>query len=104
MNIIALHQSHVEPAAIEDVRFEGGCCLHDGGGLVVAVPYRKDQGHGCLSVCLSVCLLVLYNVMKIVGWGRVCECVRVCACMHACLLYTSPSPRDMYKSRMPSSA
>ena len=22
----------------------------------------------------------------------------------ACLLYTSPSPRDMYKSRMPSSA
>ena len=25
----------------------------------------------------------------------------VCVC---CLLYTSPSPRDMYKSRMPSSA
>ena len=23
---------------------------------------------------------------------------------HICLLYTSPSPRDMYKSRMPSSA
>ena len=24
--------------------------------------------------------------------------------LHPCLLYTSPSPRDMYKSRMPSSA
>ena len=26
------------------------------------------------------------------------------AIMHACLLYTSPSPRDRQKSRMPSSA
>ena len=26
------------------------------------------------------------------------------ACMCACLLYTSPSPRDMRRSRMPSSA
>ena len=30
------------------------------------------------------------------GWG-----VR---CTRACLLYTSPSPRDMRRSRMPSSA
>ena len=28
-------------------------------------------------------------------------CVCVCVC---CLLYTSPSPRDVHKSRMPSSA
>ena len=27
--------------------------------------------------------------------------IRVCVC---CLLYTSPSPRDVHKSRMPSSA
>ena len=26
------------------------------------------------------------------------------ACFHTCLLYTSPSPRDRQKSRMPSSA
>ena len=25
-------------------------------------------------------------------------------CLYACLLYTSPSPRDMRRSRMPSSA
>ena len=31
----------------------------------------------------------------------VCVCVCVCVC---CLLYTSPSPRDVHKSRMPSSA
>ena len=32
-------------------------------------------------------------------------CVCVCVCVYVCcLLYTSPSPRDMYKSRMPSSA
>ena len=31
-----------------------------------------------------------------------CVCVRARACV--CLLYTSPSPRDVHKSRMPSSA
>ena len=32
------------------------------------------------------------------GWGR------LAAVNHTCLLYTSPSPRDRQKSRMPSSA
>ena len=36
-------------------------------------------------------------------FGLWCVCVCVCVCV-CCLLYTSPSPRDMYKSRMPSSA
>ena len=31
------------------------------------------------------------------GWSPLIEC-------RACLLYTSPSPRDMWTSRMPSSA
>ena len=36
------------------------------------------------------------------GWG---ECVAMSAPLYsACLLYTSPSPRDRQKSRMPSSA
>ena len=30
--------------------------------------------------------------------------VLVCPCLMICLLYTSPSPRDRQKSRMPSSA
>ena len=29
---------------------------------------------------------------------------RVAGCLHICLLYTSPSPRDRTRSRMPSSA
>ena len=29
---------------------------------------------------------------------------RLCTDLNACLLYTSPSPRDMRRSRMPSSA
>ena len=33
------------------------------------------------------------------------ELIYIATGMHkSCLLYTSPSPRDMYKSRMPSSA
>ena len=36
------------------------------------------------------------------GRGPLCGPVCVAACI--CLLYTSPSPRDRQKSRMPSSA
>ena len=39
------------------------------------------------------------------GLSEMCVCVPACVCVCVCcLLYTSPSPRDMYKSRMPSSA
>ena len=37
------------------------------------------------------------------GWSPVIEHVHPSGCMH-CLLYTSPSPRDVVPSRMPSSA
>ena len=72
----------------------------------------------CVRACVHACACVRARVCV-----HVCVCVRacvpmcacVCACVHAymrtcvracvcCLLYTSPSPRDMYKSRMPSSA
>ena len=36
--------------------------------------------------------------------GRVRDLQAVVAAAHSCLLYTSPSPRDRQKSRMPSSA
>ena len=35
-----------------------------------------------------------------VNWGFICKCKRC----KSCLLYTSPSPRDLSTSRMPSSA
>ena len=46
----------------------------------------------CISICVCVCACVRACV-------RACACVCVC-----CLLYTSPSPRDISGSRMPSSA
>ena len=46
----------------------------------------------CLSLFLSVSVFVSVYV-----------CLSLSLSM-SCLLYTSPSPRDMYKSRMPSSA
>ena len=47
--------------------------------------------------------LISSNVSQIGVCVRACvrACVRTCVC---CLLYTSPSPRDVHKSRMPSSA
>ena len=37
------------------------------------------------------------SVLDILGWGDLDS-------LYSCLLYTSPSPRDRQKSRMPSSA
>ena len=50
--------------------------------------------------------VVLYTTV-IRGWcERGCEdrAIKVMKQMKDCLLYTSPSPRDMRRSRMPSSA
>ena len=40
---------------------------------------------------------------KPAGWGTNHQGIGKCK-LHGCLLYTSPSPRDRQKSRMPSSA
>ena len=59
-------------------------------------PREMYCGHACLCVCLSVCLSAAacphYCTGPDVTWES------------GCLLYTSPSPRDRQKSRMPSSA
>ena len=52
----------------------------------VCVHTRLSDLHARLCVCVRACVRA---------------CVRVCVC---CLLYTSPSPRDLDRSRMPSSA
>ena len=65
------------------------------------------QGSPCSSNVLQRCL------KKMIIWGRGCSfCVNVhrytesvlSIRQKACLLYTSPSPRDKRQSRMPSSA
>ena len=55
-----------------------------------------------LISALAICFLAGYIVGKIMG--KVEKTQSFDAVVTACLLYTSPSPRDKRQSRMPSSA
>ena len=55
--------------------------------------------HGLSLLQEVVVVVVVVVVVAVVVVDRFCI-----ALFSACLLYTSPSPRDVHKSRMPSSA
>ena len=59
--------------------------------LSIIKLYRKDKRHYKLD--LAIVLLVIYAYLSFNPYAIVC-----------CLLYTSPSPRDLSTYRMPSSA
>ena len=67
-----------------------------------SVAYMRVYSAYFLGACVHVCVRVRARVCVCVR-VRVCVCARVCVCV-SCLLYTSPSPRDRHRSRMPSSA
>ena len=46
----------------------------------------------------------MFTALLEFGWNPVFEKENIIALNKGCLLYTSPSPRDRQKSRMPSSA
>ena len=72
----------------DDRTFQGVCC----------VCYKK----GCLGRCPNPdCGLLMHHscVMPVAQGGN-----QQCTICRTCLLYTSPSPRDRTRSRMPSSA
>ena len=46
----------------------------------------------------------MFSALLEFGWNPVFEKENIIALNKGCLLYTSPSPRDRQKSRMPSSA
>ena len=71
-------------AMIELMVLTGICFGLTTGKLQIA---RGQQYHGVGMICL-----ILLDVMIVIG------------CIYSCLLYTSPSPRDRTRSRMPSSA
>ena len=52
---------------------------------------------GCFLSAVCCAVLLLYQVLRTAVVGTTC-------CCSTCLLYTSPSPRDLSTSRMPSSA
>ena len=64
---------------------------HDGNAFVESRNAKMKQ-------TMRACLL------GATGGRKQYEEIAIPACLHACLLYTSPSPRDKRQSRMPSSA
>ena len=82
-------------------RQKGGCgCAMSGGGLLDLFNFKKNKDN----------LPGQYNPENQIGdedLGRSMEEERIAranANLTGCLLYTSPSPRDLSTSRMPSSA
>ena len=74
--------------------------------------FSPDMWDAILAVNLSSAfhtIRLLASDMKDLGWGRIINLASALSLVGspyqtACLLYTSPSPRDRQKSRMPSSA
>ena len=60
-------------------------------------------GTGALYAALAMGLIVAYRGSGVVNFA-VGAMAMIPAVVYACLLYTSPSPRDATLSRMPSSA
>ena len=68
---------------------------------------REPAGHLSAIIAIGLLLigLVVFGVVQQKAWSHQAELTkRFEACMESCLLYTSPSPRDVEESRMPSSA
>ena len=57
----------------------------------------------CLSLCLPLSLCLCLSPSGATMRADFVQFLLVCVCV-CCLLYTSPSPRDLFISRMPSSA
>ena len=64
---------------------------------------QPTQSHPYCSMAFSGCFHKR-ALSKATHWVRFCFATRFNRYFYLCLLYTSPSPRDRQKSRMPSSA
>ena len=108
--------SCVTPVAMADKKtittIEG---LTDGGSLHPVQQAFLDEGAIQCGYCTPGMILAAVALLEknpqptdkqIAEWMNVniCRCNEYTKILSACLLYTSPSPRDRQKSRMPSSA
>ena len=67
-------------------------------------PFSPDGDHHGTSAAIEYAIKVLKIQHLIILGHKDCGGIKSGHSMHACLLYTSPSPRDGLLSRMPSSA
>ena len=85
---------------VKRIAFLAGGIAHSVlGGMGAAVYFGFEPLHGALPAAVGAALLI--------GWVRLhwhAQEDTLISALWACLLYTSPSPRDRYISRMPSSA
>ena len=79
--------------------------------LSIANPFTaeimSEQGYDALTIDHQHGMIAFNDVLAMLQSIRssgVTPICRVSGLDHSCLLYTSPSPRDMRRSRMPSSA
>ena len=72
--------------------------------LADALEELKD--HNFMKIHESPIKFIYYNLLRglAIGLGSVVGATLLVSILVACLLYTSPSPRDKRQSRMPSSA
>ena len=76
-----------------------------GVGLVFSKFLEVDIFWGVIIGMAIVFMYAVLGGMKGITYTQVAQyCVLIFAFMVPCLLYTSPSPRDKCRSRMPSSA
>ena len=87
-------------------RFEPGLIL-DFPKITIDANGRSIQLRSCVTVCVGPLRSKLWTRANTLGdWGSFSdkELVSLHGLLESCLLYTSPSPRDRTRSRMPSSA
>ena len=70
------------------------------------ITRKTFYGIGILSAALNILggAMLLFSIRADLVFNIATVAAGVMMLMQACLLYTSPSPRDRQKSRMPSSA
>ena len=89
------NQAHRNPQSVFFLRFSP---------LSAATSGVKQQPSKALSGRGTTAALLAFPIKTGTNGASACVFVSVCACHYSCLLYTSPSPRDLSTSRMPSSA
>ena len=81
------------------------CCLllfYHTEEIQASYEYEKCEGRSCVSPNAQTWIVVVIHPYEI--WSYRCTATKMQQRSYTCLLYTSPSPRDRTRSRMPSSA